>query len=154
MKESRFERFSTLIESSLKSMNRLKGTFMEAYNLSATHARCLTALLRRQALTQNELADYLGIDRSQISRILKDTIAEGLIASTSDSTYKKSYYLTEAGQNSAKLLESTILKINNYVSGDLPEEDVEVFYRALETITFGLRDATQHFSTPEQMLQD
>ena len=154
MEESRFERFSTLIESSVKSIMKLKSIFMDAYSLSATHARCLTALLKHDALTQNQLSESLAIDRSQISRILKDTIAAGLIKSDDTSPYKKTYYLTESGKNTAQLLESTILKINNYVSGDIPDEDIEVFYRTLETITLGLKQATQYFSTPEQMLSD
>jgi len=154
MEESRFERFSTLIESSIKSIIKLKGTYMDAYSLSATHARCLTALLKHESLTQNQLSEYLSIDRSQISRILKDTIAAGLIRTDDTSPYKKAYHLTDAGKNSAHLLEATILKINNFVSGEIPDEDIEVFYRTLETITAGLRQATQYFSTPQQMLAD
>ena len=100
MEESRFERFSTLIESSIKSIIKLKGTYMDAYSLSATHARCLTALLKHESLTQNQLSEYLSIDRSQISRILKDTIAAGLIRTDDTSPYKKAYHLTDAGKNS------------------------------------------------------
>ena len=154
MDESRFERFSMLIESSIKSIIRLKGIFMDAYNLSATHARCLTALLRHESLTQNQLSELLAIDRSQISRILKDTMAAGLVASDDTSPYKKTYHLSKSGKNTAQLLEATILKINNFVSGDIPDDDIEVFYRTLETITSGLRQATQYFATPEQMLEE
>ena len=89
MIESRFELFSTLMESSVKSITRLKSTFMETYNLSATHARCLTALLSDSALNQNQLAEKLEIDRSQISRILRDLLSRGFVVSDDTNPYKK-----------------------------------------------------------------
>ena len=151
MKKSRFELFSMLIESSIKSITRLKGIFMETYSLSATHARCLTALLSHSPMNQNQLAESLAIDRSQISRILRDLVERGFVISDDENPYKKNYRLTDKGLNSAQLLDDTILKINNYVSGDISEEDIQVFYQTLERINAGLRKATKQFSTPEQM---
>lgn len=152
MNESRFELFSMLIESSIKSITRLKGIFMETYNLSATHARCLTALLNESPMNQNQLAEKLAIDRSQISRILKDLLERGFVMSDDTNPYKKGYRLTEKGQSSAQVLFDTILKINNYVSDDIPDEDIRIFYKTLEQINSGLKQATKQFATPEQML--
>lgn len=152
MNESRFELFSMLIESSLKSITRLKQIFMETYNLSATHARCLTALLSNSPMNQNQLAEKLGIDRSQISRILKDLLDRGFVISDNNNPYKKNYRLTDKGHSSAQILFDTILKINNYVSDDIPEEDIRIFYKTLEQINTGLKQATRQFATPEQML--
>lgn len=152
MIESRFELFSTLMESSVKSITRLKSTFMETYNLSATHARCLTALLSDSALNQNQLAEKLEIDRSQISRILRDLLSRGFVVSDDTNPYKKNYHLTDSGESSAQLLNDTILRINNFVSSDIPDEDIRIFYRTLERINQGLKKATKQFSTPEQML--
>ena len=152
MTEARFEAFSIQLDRSQKALTKLKQTFMEAYGLSAAHTRCLTALKKYGALTQNQLADLLEIDRSQVSRVLKDMYAHEFVTFSDEQPYNKKYTLSKKGLESATTLENTILLVNSAISKDIPQSDIEVFYRTFNAISSSLLEATKTFSTPESML--
>ena len=72
MDTSRFEQFSSLMTGAAKSIAKLKAAQMEAFSLSGAHTSCLCRLYEAGSLTQGELTRAVQMDRSQVSRVLRD----------------------------------------------------------------------------------
>lgn len=147
MEESRFELFDGLIASASKTMQRIKNDKMPKYGLGSTHTTCLCKLGKagEQGVTQKELTEQEGIDRAQVSRVLRDLEQNKLVEAVGSSTYKRRYCLTEKGQQITAEINSIILEINRYVSKEIPMEDIMVFYRVLQTIDTNLKKAEEKF---------
>ena len=148
MESSGFERFSLLTGRAAKSIARLKQVQMEAFHLSGAHVTCLCQLSRQGSLTQGELARRECMDRSQASRILRDLTAQGYVRTEAQQGYKRRYMLTAEGEKTAARIAQIIREINRFVSGSIPQADLDVFYRPLETIARNLEIAAERFSMP------
>ena len=147
MVESRFELFDGLIASAGKTLQRIKTNKMEKYGLGSTHTTCLCKLGKAgtEGVTQKELTEQECIDRAQVSRILRDLEQEGLVEAMGSSAYKRRYCLTEKGQQVTAEINGIILEINRYVSGDISENDLRVFYGVMQTIDKNLKKAEERF---------
>ncbi|MBQ7758677.1 MarR family winged helix-turn-helix transcriptional regulator [Anaerotignum sp.] len=147
MKESRFELFDGLISSAGKTIQRIKTNKMQKYGLGSTHTTCLCKLgkVGAQGLTQKELTEQEGIDRAQISRVLRDLENRGLVQNAGESAYKKKYYLTEAGAEIVGEMNEIILEINSYVSDEFSDEEMAAFYSVLHRINENLKKAEEKY---------
>ena len=147
MNESRFELFDGLIASAGKTLQRIKTNKMERYGLGSTHTTCLCKLGKAGSIgvTQKELTEQEGIDRAQVSRILRDLEQKELVQAVGSSAYKRRYCLTEKGKQITAEINSIILDINRYVSKDISTEDIAVFYRVMQEIDENLKKAEDKF---------
>lgn len=145
MDKSRFVQFSHLTASAAKSIARLKTAQMEAFSLSGAHTNCLCRLHERGSLTQSELTRLENMDRSQVSRVLRELKKKGYVVSDAQAGYKRRYSLTPAGEKTASRIEDIILDVNQFVSHNIPDADIEVFYRTLTTITNNLALAVERY---------
>lgn len=144
MEESRFMLFSGLMNSAAKSIQRMKAEGMKEYRLSAAHTTCLCRLAEagEAGLTQVELIQLEGMDRAHISRVLGELCRRNYaVPAEQGGQYRKHYVLTAAGQKVAQEIQDIILSINRFVSRQIPQEDLDVFYRTLRTITQNLEQA-------------
>ena len=156
MEDNRFELFMSLLGSAAKSIQRLKATHMEPYRLSAAHTECLYSLISASAdgLTQAQLAKRLSMDRAQVSRVLRDLRERAYVcaggASGADSAgYKNRYRLTDAGRHIAGEITRVVAEINGFVSGSIPREEIEGFYRTFKVISQNLREAVTLYGAPD-----
>lgn len=145
MDASRFEQFSALMTSAAKSVSKLKAAQMDAFSLSGAHTNCLCRLHEAGSLTQGELTRLEQMDRSQVSRVLRDLAQKGYVVSDTQAGYKRRYTLTTAGEQTAARVEAIILDINRFVSDAIPDADIEVFYKTLTTITQNLQLAVEKY---------
>ena len=145
MDKSRFEQFSHLTASAAKSIARLKTAQMEAFSLSGAHTSCLCRLYEAGSLTQGDLTRAVQMDRSQVSRVLRDLAQKGYVSADAQAGYKRRYTLTPAGEQTAARVEAIILDINRFVSDAIPDADIEVFYKTLTTITQNLQLAVEKY---------
>ena len=147
MQESRFELFDGLIASAGKTLQRIKTDKMEKYGLGSTHTTCLCKLGKagEVGVTQKELTEQEGIDRAQVSRVLRDLEQAELVEAVGSSAYKRRYCLTEKGKQITDEINGIILEINRYVSKDIPVEEIAVFYRVLQEINGNLKKAEKKF---------
>lgn len=152
MEYNRFVQFMNLMGSSAKSIQRLKTARMASFQLSAAHTDCLCQLLlgMPQGVTQTQLSASLHMDRAQVSRVLRDLCAQGYAVPISTDGYKSPYCLTESGMRTAGEVLSIVEEIHTYVSGDIPQADIDVFYRTLQTITDNLSRAVALYGKPNQ----
>ena len=141
----RFEDFSTLIGSAMKSLQKIKNHGMEPYGLGSTHTLCLKRLnASPDGLTRKELAFECDIDKAQISRLIVELSEKGYVREKSETVgYKNKIVLTENGKKVADEIEQKVIKVLMYVSGDIPPEQLEDFYKTLETICENLKRAEE-----------
>ena len=143
MEDSRFELFMGLLGSASKSIQRLKAAGMERYSLSAAHTDCLYLLAGAmpEGMTQSQLAARLSMDRAQVSRVLRDLRERAYVLAGGAAGYKCRYRLTEAGSRIAAETERVIRGVNAFVSGSIPREEIDAFYRTFRTIAARLSEA-------------
>lgn len=141
MEESRYELFAGLMGRAAKAIQRIKFANMRKYSLSAAHTTCLCKLAEAgdDGLTQGQLVQLEGADRAHISRMLGDLRERGYVAPAGqEGAYRRRYRLTGAGQKITGEIQSIILSVNRSVSGQIPQADIDIFYRTLRTITQNL----------------
>lgn len=144
MEESRFELFSGLMNSAAKSIQRLKSAGMKKYHLTAAHTTCLCRLAEagEAGLTQRQLIQLEGMDRAHISRVLGELCRREYAATVEQSgQYRKRYVLTAQGREITREIQDIIRSVNRFVSQQIPQEDIDVFYRTLRTIAQNLERA-------------
>ena len=147
MEESRFELFDGLIASAGKALQRMKSDKMKKYGLGSTHTTCLCKLGKagKMGLSQKELTEQESIDRAQVSRVLRDLEEKAMVSTEGGTAYKKRYYLTARGREVADEINAISLEINRYVSREIPEAEIQVFYRVMQQIDQNLKKAEQNF---------
>ncbi len=141
----RFEDFSTLIGSAMKSLQRIKNHGMEPYGLGSTHTLCLKRLnASPDGLTRKELSIECEIDKAQISRLIGELSEKGYVRDKSETAgYRNKIVLTESGKRIADEIEQKVVKVLRYVSGDIPPEHIAVMYQTLGTICENLKRAEE-----------
>lgn len=141
-----FEHFSTLIGATMKSLDRLKSKGMEAYGLSGTHTLCMRLLYDNpEGLTRIQLSNALSVDRAQVTRIVLEMISEGLLEEEQSGRhgYRKKCKLTAKGREVTASINETVERINRFVSGDIPKDELESFYKTFELICDNLKKAEE-----------
>ena len=98
MDTSRFEQFSSLMTGAAKSIAKLKAAQMEAFSLSGAHTSCLCRLYEAGSLTQGELTRAVQMDRSQVSRVLRDLAQKGYVSADAQAprASKPSFWISTA----------------------------------------------------------
>ena len=150
MEDNRFELFCSLTGSAAKSIARLKAARMDEFHLTAAHTQCLCLLFESMpaGLTQTELARRIGMDRAQVSRVLRALRERGYLPQSEASGYKHRYTLTEAGMAAARQVQAIVAQVHAYVSEGIPREDLLCFYRTFERIALRLESAVTLFGAP------
>ena len=95
---------------------------------------------------QGELTRAVQMDRSQVSRVLRDLAQKGYVSADAQAGYKRRYALTPSGRETAARVEAIILDINRFVSGSISDADIEIFYKTLTTITRNLQSAVETYA--------
>ena len=141
--EPGFEAFSNLVGGAMKSLEKLKSKGMGEFGLSGTHTMCMRQLYESQSgLTRTELARRCGVDRAQVTRVIGELLATELVLEVgTGSNYRKKCILTPRGREVAVEVNQLVRKIQHFVSGDIPEERLEIFYQTLGEICDNLKRA-------------
>lgn len=141
----RFEDFSNLIGSAMKSLQKIKNHGMEPYGLGSTHTLCIKRLnASPDGLTRKELSAECEIDKAQISRLIAELSEKGYVRDKSETAgYRNKIVLTEDGKRIADEIEKKVVRVLKYVSGDIPQENIAVMYQTLETICENLKRAEE-----------
>ena len=144
LNKDRYEAFNNLIYAALKSMQKIKHKGMLPYGLSSTHTICMRRLYESpNGITRAQLAKLCMIDKAQISRIVTELEEKGYLSESGESkaNYRAKLILTEEGIKTAAEINEIVLKINTFVSGDIPEENINIFYDTLQQICDNLKKA-------------
>ncbi|MBO5939294.1 MAG: MarR family transcriptional regulator [Clostridia bacterium] len=144
-RETGFEAFNALLGNTMKSLEHLKAKGMGEYGLSGMHTLCIRNLYEHpEGLTRTELSRRCGVDRAQITRVIGELLAKGVVfEQESGSNYRKKCVLTEEGRKTASEIDALIKKINSFVSGEIEPERLQIFYETLHEICQNLKRAEE-----------
>ena len=138
MYAERFREFSGLVSRAEKALQRAKAENVRGYGLRGVHVSCLLALHERpEGLTATELASVCGVDRAQISRVTAELRGLDLVCEASPGPrrrYRGALELTEEGRAAAAEMAGIVDEKLQRVSGDIPPEELTVFYRVFGAI--------------------
>lgn len=138
MYAERFREFSGLVSRAEKALQRVKTENVKDYGLRGVHVSCLLALHERpEGLTATELASVCGVDRAQISRVTAELRGLDLVCESSPGPrrrYRGALELTEEGRAAAAEMAGIVDEKLQRVSGDIPPEELTVFYRVFGAI--------------------
>ena len=138
MYAERFREFSGLVSRAEKALQRVKTENVKDYGLRGVHVSCLLALHERpEGLTATELASVCGVDRAQISRVTAELRGLDLVCEASPGPrrrYRGDLELTEEGRAAAAEMAGIVDEKLQRVSGDIPPEELTVFYRVFGAI--------------------
>ncbi len=142
-RRDRFAEFSNLIYNASKSLHRLKTRGMKAYGLGSAHTFCLRTLHGcKGGMTRTQLAAACAVDKAQISRLVSELAEMGyLVEESKGAGYRKKILLTEHGREVAAGIDGMVNYVLGYVSGEIPEEDIEQMYQTLSLICANLKRA-------------
>ncbi|MBQ7325313.1 MAG: MarR family transcriptional regulator [Clostridia bacterium] len=152
MYNDHLEQFTLTLADVLKSIKKLKDQRMSAYGLRSSHVMVLYILGRTpDGLTPAELSDASSVDKALISRIISELTEKGFVttAPSGGKRYKARLLLTTEGRNVANYIASAVSTIQQKVSGDIPKEDLEVFYRTLFILQTNFRNLAEEGETQE-----
>ncbi|MGM9646523.1 MAG: MarR family winged helix-turn-helix transcriptional regulator [Eubacteriales bacterium] len=142
MYNDHLEQFTLTLADVLKSIKKIKDKRMNAYGLRSSHVIVLYVLGRTpEGMTPAELAEAGDVDKALISRIVAELTEKGFVTAVNigGRRYKARLRLTPAGEELAVYISTTVAEIQHQVSGDIPAQDLEVFYRTLFTLQKGFR---------------
>lgn len=144
MEQDRFDRFNHLTSCAIKSIQKLKVMGMLPFGLTGAHTMCLRHLYNfPDGLTRTKLVRLCDIDKAQVSRIINDLCSKGYVIETENDNinYRKRLKLTPLGKDTTEEINRKVLRVNEFVSADIPDEQLEVFYETLNIICENLKSA-------------
>ena len=144
MQAERFETFVLLIDAIHKSINKVKNEITADFGIKSVHTMWLYELLiHPKGLTATELAAKSRIDRSLVSREIRELERGGYIVSDSESgkrSYNSRITLTEQGKILARKISEAAYTVQQSVSKDISLEELTSFYTVLEKIHGNLKN--------------
>lgn len=134
MYNDHFEQFTLTLANILKCVKKIKDKRMNIYGLRSSHVMVLYLLGRTpEGLTPVELAESGSVDKALISRIIYELTDKGFVVTNQveGRRYKVRLVLTPSGKEAAAYIASVVSDVQKQVSGNIPAEDLETFYRVL-----------------------
>ncbi|MGJ8694075.1 MAG: MarR family winged helix-turn-helix transcriptional regulator [Thalassotalea sp.] len=112
-----------------------------ALYLSPMHLKSLKVISLIEGCTGQKLADFMGRDKAQINRLIKELVSQELITKTDNEQDKRSQYLelSVKGMDIMKLFKSAEKKVFNQMITDIPAEQVESFIEVAHQLKNNLK---------------
>ena len=146
--QQRFEEFSSLISGIHGNIQKLKARYTTQLGLKGVHVFWIYLLRTHpEGLSASQLAAAEGSSRSLVSREIDYLFDRGIIF-TEEAGDKRRYgwklKLTDEGRKISNIIAAVVADIQKTVSHEIPEEDLIVFYRTLETLANSFANLEQH----------
>ena len=136
---SRYERLSSAISEISRLINRISAEVMKSYELKGSWAKYLLVMQRhRMGITASRLCLLCERNKSDASRALSELEELGLIMKLSSGRYRAKLILTERGNEIATGIASRAMEVIGFVGKDISEDEREILYRSLESISKNL----------------
>jgi DNA-binding MarR family transcriptional regulator len=118
-------------------------TEMTGIDLTARQYVVLVAASQRDGLSQQDVIDATGIDRSTVSQVVQTLLRKGLIKRRRTREDARAYAitLTPVGRDTLKVTEPLVRRIDDALIGALPASHASTFLDSLRTIV-GVLDAS------------
>jgi len=137
---TRFELFTSTITQIYKNLQKVKMQEMADLELRGIHVMCLFQLNRHpEGLTVTQLSSLCGEDKAATSRTVSDLTKKGLIVTDTQKKYRAPIILTDEGQKVADQIDAQAALAVEVVGQGLSDNEREIFYKALTTISENLK---------------
>ena len=149
----RYVAFSTYIEKLYKDIQKVKTERMNRFGLRSTDVSVLIMAARHpDGLTVTELASECGVDKAVVSRAMRTLLLQGYMTYANNilCNYRKKIKLTEKGNAIVDAISHLAEQAVSEVSRDIPQGDLDNFYRTLEKITQNINRLTGAVKTGEE----
>lgn len=149
--EERFRNFTVLITKLYRAIRKIKNEETEEYGLTNPHVSCLYYLYKQEQLTLKELVDICLEDKAILSKATSYLETNGLIICDSDQKkrYNSYFKLTDKGMVVAKSIAGKIDDILNFASSDINDNDREILYKSLTSISDKLEKFCEKYEGEE-----
>ena len=141
----RFNEFTTLVVSAYKKMKKIKkqqSCVYDTLNIRGPHVMCLYYLGKHpEGLTITELATLCYEDKAATSRTVDYLIEKKYLINEEDDVkrrWRSKIKLTPEGNEVVKTINKVISKASVVVTADIPEEDLECFYRVFDKMLLNM----------------
>lgn len=146
---NRFENFVGMISQIYKNIEKIKKNKMKEFGLSGNHVMCLHYLARYpEGQTAAELCQLISIDKAATSRTLSELVEKEFVCYPNmegQKKYRIKAVLTEKGFYVTQQMDSIIDNVVNEIGKDISEEDREVMYRSMHSISKNLEELVKIF---------
>lgn len=142
----RFERFSYGILEISKHWHKITADEMEKYGLKGPHATYLLTMSQHEdGVTAPELCEFCGKDKSDVSRMMAIMEQKGLVKKEGihQNLYRGVFKLTDEGKRAAEFVRERASLAVELAGKDLTDEKRAIFYEALESIVYNLREISK-----------
>jgi len=118
-----------------KAFQRFKEK-LEPYNLTPPQMAALSFLWKKDGISQVQLGDLMGADRTTVSGIIDRLEKRGLVVRKGSPSDRRSFtlYITEKGKSLQEELSVLAREHNNYLKKCLPEGEGEELVRLLKKL--------------------
>ena len=138
---SRYEILSAFVADISREISKISAEEMRRYGLRGSSAKYLLVMLVHGVpMTATKLSQLSGRDKADVSRAMSDLYDEGLIMQSGGGKYRAKITLTEKGMKIATELHERAGRIIGFVGGDITEEERELLYRMLSSISKNLHE--------------
>ncbi len=142
----RFETFTLSLSRLTSYWNKIAAEEMASYGLKGAYIVYLIALYKTEnGLTAANLCEMCVKDKAEVSRAMKAMEEKGLVKreQTTSKSYRARITLTDEGRKMTYDLRERIKLAVEKGGAGLTEEERDVFYRGLETISANLKEITK-----------
>jgi len=121
------------------------GKNIESYNIGSGQYIFLIALYKKEGISQEQISEYLKVDKATTARAIKRLEKEGYIRRDIDENDKRAYkiYLTQKALNIKSELYDVLNKWENMLSSGLSENEKEVFPKMLKNMAESASNSAQ-----------
>lgn len=112
------------------------GKNIESYNIGSGQYIFLIALYRKEGISQEQISEYLKVDKATTAKAIKRLEKEGYIRRAIDENDKRAYkiYLTQKALNIKSELYDVIREWESMLSSGLSENEKEIFMKMLKNM--------------------
>lgn len=117
------------------------GIALRKYGLTSAEQPFYMALLQHEGITQEELTGLVGVDKAMTARAVKSLEDKGLLLRCRDIRDRRQnrLYLTEKAKHMVSGVLDELHSFNALLTRGIPEEELELVYRALQTMEENIR---------------
>ncbi len=150
---SRFTKFTYDILEISRCWRKIASAEMKKYGLKGACATILITMLRRtDGITAAELSDICGKDKADVSRMLSNLEAKGLIYKDDINNvhYRTLLFLTKEGFDAANNVQDCASRAVEFAGREISDDDREIFYSILDKITQKLNELSTKANNNEE----
>ena len=106
---------------------------LKELGLTASELPIIIYVLKHEGVSQEEMAQFLSIDKAAIARAVDTLLEKGLVQKEKDELDRRANKITvtEVGKKIEFALNQRLLYWTQYLTKDIEEKDVDTMYRVL-----------------------